>query len=147
LTGKVGFAADDERAAVALGNEVVVAPRPERVEGDLVVHDAKVLKIEARDDTLIAAYLIEPGRATYALDDLAGEYGIELVPQPATDEETAALVRRAAIPPRLIEPMRKRLVERGAIDLYERIELPLTAVLAAMETAGVKIDTYRMGEI
>jgi DNA polymerase I-like protein with 3'-5' exonuclease and polymerase domains len=25
--------------------------------------------------------------------------------------------------------------------------LPLTAVLAAMEDAGVKIDTYRMGEI
>ena len=27
------------------------------------------------------------------------------------------------------------------------VELPLTGVLAAMEEAGVKIDTYRMGEI
>ena len=35
----------------------------------------------------------------------------------------------------------------GASDLYRTIELPLTAVLAAMEDAGVKIDTYRMGEI
>src|SRR5213075_1807952 len=32
-------------------------------------------------------------------------------------------------------------------DLYRTIELPLTAVLAAMEDAGVRIDTYRMGEI
>src|SRR4029079_19614409 len=29
----------------------------------------------------------------------------------------------------------------------DEIELPLTAVLASMEDAGVKIDDYRMGEI
>ena len=34
--------------------------------------------VEARDDTMILAYLIEPGRAEYELDDLAAEYGIEL---------------------------------------------------------------------
>ena len=43
--------------------------------------------------------------------------------------------------------MLERVRERGAEDLYRNIELPLTAVLAAMEDAGVKIDTYRMGEI
>ena len=43
--------------------------------------------------------------------------------------------------------MRDRLEERGLVGLYEQVELPLTAVLAAMETAGVRIDTYRMGEI
>src|SRR4029079_9575052 len=35
----------------------------------------------------------------------------------------------------------------GATKLYREIELPLTNVLADMERAGVKIDTYRMGEI
>ena len=35
----------------------------------------------------------------------------------------------------------------ATLELYEHIELPLTAVLAAMEDTGVKIDTYRMGEI
>ena len=34
------------------------------------------------DDTLLAAYLIEPGRASYELDDLAIEYGAELEPEP-----------------------------------------------------------------
>jgi DNA polymerase-1 len=43
--------------------------------------------------------------------------------------------------------MRGRLVERGSQRLYDDIELPLTAVLASMEDAGVKIDAYRMGEI
>ncbi len=37
--------------------------------------------------------------------------------------------------------------ERGLERLYDEIELPLSTVLAAMEDAGVRIDTYRMGEI
>ncbi|MEX2210454.1 MAG: DNA polymerase I [Gaiellaceae bacterium] len=147
LKGPVGFAADDGRCAVAAGDEVVVAPRPASVDGELVVHDAKALRVTARDDTLLAAYLIDPGRATYELDDLAAEHGIDLVPEPATEEETAALVRRAELPRRLIGPLLKRVEERGGERLYREIELPLTQVLAAMEDAGVRIDTYRMGEI
>jgi len=145
--GVVGYAADGDRAAVAAGDEVVIGARPAKVDGDLVVHDAKTLRVEARDDTLLAAYLIDPGRAAYDLDDLAAEYGVELVPAPAADEETTALVRRAETPRRLIGPLLERLEERGVTDLYRSIELPLTAVLADMEAAGVKIDTYRMGEI
>src|SRR6059058_3767302 len=41
LRGVVGYAALADRAAVANGAEVVVGPRPDRVDGDLVVHDAK----------------------------------------------------------------------------------------------------------
>src|SRR5439155_11029804 len=63
------------------------------------------------------------------------------------DEETTALVRRAETPRRLIGPLLERLDERGVTELYRNVELPLTAVLASMEQTGVKIDTYRMGEI
>jgi DNA polymerase I len=145
--GVVGFAADDGRAAVATGDEVVIGERPERVEGDLVVHDAKTLAVDARDDTLLAAYLIDPGRASYELDDLAAEYGVELLPTPEAEEETVALVRRAETPRRLIGPLLERLEERNLTELYRTVELPLSGVLAQMEQAGVKIDTYRMGEI
>ncbi len=143
----VGFAADGDRVAVADDTGVVIAPRPARVEGELVVHDAKALRVEARDDTLVAAYLIEPARASYELEELGREYGVELEPDPLTDEETASLVRRAELSRRLAPTMRERLEERGLVGLYEQVELPLTEVLAAMETAGVRIDTYRMGEI
>src|SRR6478672_43560 len=145
--GVVAYAADADRAAVAAGDDVVIGPLPARVDGDLIVHDAKSLRVDARDDTLLAAYLIDPGRASYELDDLAAEYGVELLPTPAADEETTALVRRAETPRRLIGPMLERLDERGVTDLYRNVELPLTRVLAAMEQTGVKIDTYRMGEI
>jgi DNA polymerase I len=146
--GAVGFAVEGDRAAVATEDEVVVGSAPSRLEGELVVHDAKAQRVpRIADDTLLAAYLIEPGRATYELDDLAAEYGIDILLEPPAEEETTALVRRAELPRRLVGRMRERLVERGAERLYREIELPLTEVLAAMEETGVKIDTYRMGEI
>ncbi len=147
LRGVVGYAVDGDRAAVASDEGVVVGPRPAKIEADLIAHDAKALGVTARDDTLLAAYLIDPGRASYDLDDLAAEYGVELLPEPATDEETAALVRRAEAPRRLVEPLLERLRERGVEELYRTVELPLTGVLEQMEAAGVRIDTYRMGEI
>jgi len=145
--GSVAVSGDNGRIAAAAGGEVVVSPRPERLEGELIAHDAKSLRVDAVDDTMILAYLIEPGRADYELDDLAPEYGVELQPVPEAEEETAALVRHAAAALRLRDPLLERVRERGAESLYREIELPLTEVLAAMETAGVKVDTYRMGEI
>src|SRR5262249_3630664 len=108
---------------------------------DVASHDAKAIRVEAVDDTLLAAYLIEPGRATYDLDELSAEYGLELVPEPAIEEQTAALVRHAEAVRRLAPTMRERVRERGSERLYDEIELPLTGVLAAMEEAGVRSDT------
>ncbi len=145
--GAAGIAVAAGTIAVAVGEEVLLSERPARLEGELIAHDAKPLRIDAVDDTMILAYLIEPGRASYELDDLAAEYGLELLPVPEADEETAALVRHAAATLRLRDPLLERVRERGSEQLYREVELPLTAVLAAMERTGVKVDTYRMGEI
>jgi DNA polymerase-1 len=150
ISGTVGFAADDGRCAVATSEGVILASRPSNSllqSASLVVHDAKSARVDAAEDTLLAAYLIEPGRAGYLVDELAAEYGVEVLPEPAAEDETAALVRAAEGARRLAPLMLPRLVERGHEQLYREIELPLSAVLAAMEEAGVKIDDYRMGEI
>src|SRR5207245_3382161 len=47
LAGSGGFAADGDRAALATDSEVVVGARPEKLEGELVAHDAKALRVEA----------------------------------------------------------------------------------------------------
>ena len=154
--GRVAVAWDGERAAVARGDAAVVvasATADSLVRGlakaDVVAHDAKSLRLgrPAADDTLLAAYLIDPGRAEYALDDLALEYGLELEPDPPAEEETAALVRRAEAVRRLAAPLAAKVADRGSERLYREVELPLSVVLGAMEDAGVRIDTYRMGEI
>ncbi|MBV8064233.1 MAG: DNA polymerase I [Actinobacteria bacterium] len=156
LKGPVSVAVAGERVAVAReGEPVVVAPLPADLvaalrDTEITAHDYKALPrltMLPAEDTLIAAYLIEPGRPAYELDDLAAEYGVEAIPDPAAEEETEALVRAAEVPRRLAPLLRARLRDRGSEELYDRVELPLTAVLAAMEDAGVKIDAYRMGEI
>ncbi|HEY2541778.1 MAG TPA: DNA polymerase I [Gaiellaceae bacterium] len=156
LSGSIAVSVGGDRVAVAGGEgPVLVAPLPDDLaavvrDADVIAHDYKALPQLTQlpaEDTLIAAYLIEPGRPAYELDDLAAEYGVEAIPEPAAEEETAALVRAAEVPRRLAPLLRTRLRERGSEELYDRIELPLTAVLAAMEDAGVKIDAYRMGEI
>jgi DNA polymerase-1 len=158
LQGEVALAVRDSRFALAREDVIVgdwsVELVPRFRSAQLVAHDFKSLPrelyragTEPAEDTMLMAYLIEPGRATYALDDLSADYGVELKPEPAAEDETAALVRAAAATLRLVEPLRGRLEERGLLPLYRDVELPLTGVLAAMEDAGVKIDTYRMGEI
>jgi DNA polymerase I len=158
VEGEAALVVEGERFALAredvvLGDwSIEVIPRIR--DARLVAHDFKALPrevyragIEPTEDTLLMAYLIEPARADYALDELAAEYGIELQPEPAAEEETADLIRHAGAALRLTEPLKGRIVERGLEPLYREIELPLVGVLAAMEDAGVRIDTYRMGEI
>jgi DNA polymerase-1 len=153
--GPLGVAWRDGRVGVAAGDEVVVCDVPvgelRRVldPAQLATHNAKTLRLGAppADDTLIAAYLVDPGRSGYELDDLAREHGVELVPEPAAEEETAALVRHAESARRLAPQLRARLREWGSEQLYDDVELPLTVVLADMEQAGIRIDAYRMGEI
>ena len=120
----------------------------------LVVHASGALPrdlwragLEPADDTEIAAYLIDPNRSGYLLDDLAAEYGFEAQPDPPAEPETETLVRRAAATLALVAPLRERLEALDLVPLYRDVELPLSLVLRSMEDAGVKIDTYRMGEI
>ena len=145
--GEVAIAAEEERIAVAVPERVVVSPRPPKLEGELIVHDAKAQRIPAKDDTLLLAYLIEPSRPEYPLNDLEAEYGLELEADPPAEEETAELVRNAAATLRLRDLLLERVRERGMEPLYRDVELPLSPVLADMEDTGVKIDEYRMGEI
>ena len=155
VRGRVGLAIADGCFALAREDGVVVGPWSTDLvsrlhDAEIVAHDYKSLPrltMKPADDTLIAAYLIEPGRSEYAIDDLSAEYGLEVVPEPAAEEETALLIRRAEASRRLAPRLRERVAERGSQHLYDEIELPLTAVLASMEDAGVKIDIYRMGEI
>ena len=145
----VAVAADESRVAVATEAEVLVGAEPlgGLRAAHVTCHDAKAVGVDAADDTMILAYLIEPGRASYELDDLEAEYAVEVQPEPEAEEETARLVRHAAATLRLRDPLLERVRERGMERLYRQVEMPLVGVLSAMEEAGIRIDTYRMGEI
>jgi DNA polymerase-1 len=154
----VGLAADEERAAAAVDGEVLVVEAPPAgvapaLDGPaLVAHDFKSLPhaflqagLAPAFDTYLASYLLDPGRTDYEVDDLLQEHALDL--QVGADADTARLVRAAAGAERLREPLARRLDERDQTRLLADIELPLVAVLAAMEDAGVRIDFAVLDEI
>jgi DNA polymerase-1 len=151
-TGRVAVAEAD--APVVVTSELDGLPAALRDCERLVVHASGSLPrslwragLEPADDTEIAAYLIDPNRSGYLLDDLTAEYAIEVQPDPPAEPETETLVRRAASTLALVKPLHERIEALELLPLYRDVELPLSLVLRAMEDAGVKIDTYRMGEI
>ena len=157
VRGRAALVVAGDRAAVAQEGKPVRVGRvrvEDLREAEILCHGSGSLPrevwragIEPAEDTEIAAYLIDPNRSSYLLGDLAAEYGVEPRPVPAAEEETEALVRAAAATLVLVEPLRERLDGLQLAGLYRDVELPLSLVLRAMEDVGVRIDTYRMGEI
>ncbi len=122
----------------------------------LVVHRAKelmhglALELDSLErDTAVMAYLLDPGEGRYRLEDLALRYlSLELTSPDqvegtldfdgeANARETG---RRVAVLVRLADALAEALEARELVELYERVERPLVAVLAKMEQAGVRID-------
>jgi DNA polymerase-1 len=92
-----------------------------------------------RDDVMIAAHLLNPSRTFANLDDAASEYLGKRLP-----EEAGAYADAVG---RLRGVVRERLGLREQISLYEDVELPLVAILAAMERTGIAVDPAALGEL
>ena len=102
-------------------------------------------------DTALAAYLVKPGRRSFALDALAIEYlGRELAPAAAADGQLAfgtdeqaeaeALMTQARAVLDLGDAFTERLGEVGATELLHDVELPTSVLLARLERNGIAAD-------
>ncbi|MFS8638477.1 MAG: DNA polymerase I [Gemmatimonadota bacterium] len=141
--------------------EVLQDPEIRKI-GQNLKYDLLVLRragVELRGvafDTMIAAYVLDPGRREYGLDALAlqfldhrtityeelcgkgkdqvsiAEVPIERVVEYACEDVDVTL--------RLRELFRADLERYALDDLFEKIEMPLVRVLADMEWAGIRID-------
>jgi DNA polymerase I len=139
------------------GEEVLVAEAETlaafamaRGEQPVVAHDWKTIAMAddacaappLAHDTLVAAYLIDPARRGYPLDELATELGLG-----ARVAGADGVAQRAVLTRLLAERQRDRLEEDGLTSLFHEIELPLVDVLVEMERAGIKLDVERLREI
>ena len=103
----------------------------------VVAHDAKALGTVPGKlvfDTELAAYLLDPARRGFPLDELCEERGLAVT----TEDENAT---RAVLIHDLAKQQREQLSERGLTDLLTDIELPLVHVLREAEKVGIKLDT------
>src|SRR3954453_16790667 len=127
----VGNIDDPAQLVAAAGDRAVVA------------HDAKALGDVPPNlvfDTEIAAYLLDPARRGYPLDELTEERGMAVN---ADDEQGA----RAVLVHTLAEQQAAQLHERGLVDLLTDIELPLVHVLRECEKQGIKLDTAKLESV
>jgi DNA polymerase-1 len=95
-------------------------------------------------DATLAAYLLDPGRTTYKLEDMARQFGIGDLPD---GEMPAAWATRASVLPVLREKMLAALEEQGLRPLFDEIEMPVMPILAQMEATGVGINQRTLAEM
>jgi DNA polymerase I len=126
--------------------------------------------LDLEHDTMVAAYLIDPARRVYELAELVADAGLaattaaDLASSEAADGEGAEPdieqlslaaegepVGEPAAEARLVFELaarqREQLEQFGLKRLLADVEMPLIEVLAAMERAGVRLDTERLAEI
>jgi DNA polymerase-1 len=127
-------------AGDAEGPEEVVAACDGR---PVVSHDAKSLRVvpeRLTHDTLLGAYLLDPARRGYPLEELCEERGL------ASDLEDP-VAGRAAMLAALADWQREQIDERGLRPVMDEIELPLVPVLRELELLGVRLNLDRLGQI
>jgi DNA polymerase-1 len=108
-------------------------------------------------DTMVASYVLDPGRREHGLDALAVEV---LSHKPTSYKEVTGTGRRqisfaevdldvardyacedADLTLRLYRRFEPELGEQHLDDLFRELEMPLVSVLARMERTGIRIDT------
>ncbi|MFA6028644.1 MAG: DNA polymerase I [Elusimicrobiota bacterium] len=85
-------------------------------------------------DCRLAAWCLDPGRERLDLHALLGSR-----PGPQLEEKPSPEARAAALPA-LAAALRADLEAGGLLKVYEGLELPLIAILADMERAGIALD-------
>ncbi|MGB8509403.1 MAG: DNA polymerase I [Pyrinomonadaceae bacterium] len=101
------------------------------------------------DDTLLAAYLLDPVRSRYDLGDLAreavGADGWTERPDDNWTDEGWRTAETADFTTQVADVLHGRLLEQGLEAIYTDIELPLAPLLCRMENAGLRVDTGVLG--
>jgi DNA polymerase-1 len=137
------LALDDSEAAKTLRRALADGSIPK------TVHDSKSVMHLFREndlplagvqhDPLLYGYLLDPTYSTYGLPESAyRKFNLKMGPSPA---------EAADITFRLNQALSDEIDKAGLRKLYDEIDLPLVAVLARMEEAGVKLDCEVLAEM
>ena len=129
----------------------------------LVLRRAGVELAGVAYDSMLASFVLDPGRRSHALDELArerlslelrtyadlvgrgkGERPFAAVPVPEAARYCCAGSEMVL---RLREALQLELEDHRLVRLLETIELPLIPILVDMEWHGVLIDRERLGEL
>jgi DNA polymerase-1 len=134
-----------------------------------VLHEAKIAMHDVAgrawqlagvtSDTALAAYLVRPGQRSFALDDLSLRYlrrelradnpeqqQLSLLDDSdgVDDQAVQTVILRARAVADLADALDQELDRIDSSSLLSQMELPVQAVLAGMETAGIAVDLDKL---
>jgi DNA polymerase-1 len=111
-------------------------------------------------DTMVASYLLDPGKHSHSLDRIAAEHlGENMISyqevtgkgksqigfaEVSVDVAAEYACEDAETTWRLVPILKRKLKEEGFEDLYVSLELPLIEVLARMEYQGILVDVQKL---
>src|SRR2546429_7226673 len=114
-------------------------------------------------DTMVGAYLTDPGRRGLGLKDQAFQrLGIVMTPISELIGTGSKMISMAQVPIRfaadyagadaamtlrLVEPIQNELRRHSLVNLFNSIEMPLLPVLLQMEMYGVALDAAFLAEL
>jgi DNA polymerase-1 len=163
FSAKAGESAFIDLENFAEGRESALTALHDLLANGLVekqVHDLKratallaPLNVEVagvNDDTLIAAYVLDPSRSKYELNDLARELvGVEGggPPHEGWSEIGWQTAEVADLTAQVAPVLHERINEKDLDSIYREIELPLAPLLYRMERAGIRVDCEVLAEL
>eukprot|EP01022_Parablepharisma_sp_SALTPOND_P025956 TRINITY_DN6131_c0_g1_i1.p1 TRINITY_DN6131_c0_g1~~TRINITY_DN6131_c0_g1_i1.p1 ORF type:complete len:849 (-),score=363.43 TRINITY_DN6131_c0_g1_i1:177-2723(-) len=112
-------------------------------------------------DTMVASYLLNPGKTSHGLAAIAAEFlGRSVISYEeatggknqsfafaALDQATPYAAEDADVAWQASRELAPRLEEAGLEPLFTGLEMPLVPLLARLEMNGVKLDTGALGEL
>jgi DNA polymerase-1 len=127
---------------------------------DLAVLSRYGIAVTPIEDTMLISYVLDAGKHGHGMDELSalwlGHQPISLKQVAGTGKAQKSF-RHVALQPatcfaaedadvtlRLYNLLRPRLAQEGLLTVYETLERPMPAVLAAMECHGVRIDPAQL---
>lgn len=112
-------------------------------------------------DVLLGAYLLDTNEKSEDIEGIASHYGYHDIQSDEAiygkgakkglpeDEEVffAHLARKVSAINGLTPKLSQELAEKNQEDLFRKMELPLSIILAEMEISGIKVDATRLQEM
>jgi DNA polymerase-1 len=130
-----------DRSILLVGHDLKRELHALTVEGD----SGTTPSAPAGFDTMLAAYVLNPGRSSYRLEDLAREqlnWG-----RPPSTEPLAVAAWEAAAVEALREPLGQALKRDQLERVYFELELPLIPILTRMEQFGLAVNADELREL
>lgn len=168
----IGFSIANDKGTFFISTEKALVSNAfkqwaEDASKEKVVYDAKRSEVSLRHhgihlagvsfDLLIASYLINPSATIEDVASVAKSHGYESIQSdeafygkgakrrvPEEGELAVHLARKASALEALKDKLDKELKDNQQAELFYELEMPLSLILADMESCGVKMDLERL---